>query len=74
MLHYMESTYVRRDEIYLGSYPSPLVDVGRRFLILLGKLAPGITATHINHICDTADLPKNGEDCWAFRQFDHVSY
>lgn len=32
--------------------------------ILLGDLAPGVTANHIHQVCQTVILPDSGENCW----------
>ncbi|POS73905.1 hypothetical protein DHEL01_v207701 [Diaporthe helianthi] len=32
--------------------------------ILLGKLAPGVTAAHVHAMCRTVALPNSRENCW----------
>ncbi|KAJ0120612.1 hypothetical protein J7T55_015342 [Diaporthe amygdali] len=54
---YSSSTARSREE----NWREPSQLIGR---ILLGKLAPGVTASHIHEICRTVARPNDREDCW----------
>lgn len=53
------STTARRSERADWKQSTQLI--GR---ILLGKLPPGVTASHIDQVCRPVTMPNGREDCW----------